>query len=62
VRNRCASAVGALLDSGADPAVTNANGSTALQLATWTTGRGGSGSPAAKTQQQEIEQLLRAAT
>ena len=50
VRNRCASAVRAVLANGADPAVTNANGSSALQLATWTTGRGGSGSPAAKAQ------------
>jgi len=43
VRNRCASAVNALLDLGADPDATNQSGSTALQLACWTTGRGGAG-------------------
>ena len=58
VRTRCAAAVRALLDHGADPAVRNKNGSTPLQLATRTTGRGGSGSPEAKAQQQEILLLL----
>jgi hypothetical protein len=61
VRNRCAAAVKALLDLGADPHATNRNGSTALALARWTTGRGGSGSAAARTQQQEIVALLKAA-
>jgi hypothetical protein len=29
-----------------------------MQLATWTTGRGGSGSPESKAQQEEIVHLL----
>ncbi len=61
VRNRCAAAVEALLDAGADPRATNRRGSTAIQLARWTTGRGGSGSPEAKAQQQEILRLLNVA-
>jgi ankyrin repeat protein len=60
VRNRCAAAVEALLDVGADPRATNGKGSTAMQLAHWTTGRGGSGSPEARAQQAEIVRLLRA--
>jgi hypothetical protein len=58
VRTRCAGAVRTLLDHGADPAIRNKNGSTPLQLASRTTGRGGSGSPEAKVQQQEILLLL----
>ena len=58
VRTRCASAVRALLDHGADPTIRNKNGSTAMQLALRTTGRGGSGSPEAKIQQQELLLLL----
>jgi hypothetical protein len=58
IRNRCAAAVEALLDHGADPLATNKSGSNAMQLADWTTGRGGSGSPEAKAQQQEIVRLL----
>ena len=58
VRTRCGAAVGALLAGGADPQRTNKSGSTPLQLAMWTTGRGGSGSPEAKAQQQEIIRLL----
>ena len=58
VRTRCAGAVRALLDHGSDPAIRNKNGSTALQLALRTTGRGGSGLPEAKAQQQEILLLL----
>jgi hypothetical protein len=58
VRNRCAAAVEALLDAGADRLATNASGSTLMQLARWTTGRGGSGSAAAQQQQQEILRLL----
>jgi Ankyrin repeats (many copies) len=61
IRNRNAAAVEALLDRGADPRAKNKSGSTALQLASWTTGKSGSGSPRAKTQQQEIIRLLRAA-
>jgi Ankyrin repeats (many copies)/Ankyrin repeat len=60
VRNRCAAAVEALLDLGADPQATNRRGSTPVQLARWTTGRGGSGSAHARAQQQEILRLLRA--
>jgi hypothetical protein len=59
VRNRCAAAVKALLEVGADPRATNGRGSTAMQLAHWTTGRGGSGSLDAREQQQEIIGLLR---
>jgi hypothetical protein len=58
VRTRCADAVRTLLDRGADPAIRNKNGSTAMQLALRTTGRGGSGSPEAKAQQQKILLLL----
>lgn len=58
VRTRCAGAVRALLDHGADPEIRNKNGSMAMQLALHTTGRGGSGSPESKAQQQEILLLL----
>ena len=58
VRTRCAAAVTALLRGGADASLTNASGSTAMSLATRQTGRGGSGSLAAKAQQQEIIALL----
>jgi ankyrin repeat protein len=58
VRTRCAAAVKALLDGGADPARRNKGGSTPMRLAELTTGRGGSGSPAAKAQQREIVRLL----
>jgi ankyrin repeat protein len=58
VRTRCAAAVRVLLDAGADPGLSSKSGSTAMRLATRNTGRGGSGSPAAKAQQQEIVQLL----
>jgi hypothetical protein len=58
VRTRCASAVRALLDLGADPARTNKNGSTPMLLAHHNTGRGGTGSPEAKAQQQEILRIL----
>ena len=57
VRNRCAAAVCALL-AGADPHRKNDRGSTAITLASQTTGRGGSGSPEAKAQQAEILTLL----
>lgn len=61
VRNRCAAAVKALLEGGADPLATNRSGSTAMQLARLTTGRGGTGSAQARAQQQEILGLLQAA-
>ena len=58
VRNRCAAAVDALLQGGADPHRPNKKGSTPAQLAVWKTGRGGSGSPEALEQQEEIVRLL----
>lgn len=58
VRTRCAVAVRALVDGGADPRRPNGKGSTPLALARLTTGRGGSGSPAAKAQQAEILRFL----
>jgi ankyrin repeat protein len=61
VRNRCSTAVRALLDAGADPHRTNHNGSTSFTLAQWTTGRGGTGSEAAKREQAAIVQMLEAA-
>ena len=60
IRNRCAGAVGALLEAGADPLRPNKRGSTPMKLALSTTGRGGSGSEAAKAQQAEIVRLLKA--
>jgi hypothetical protein len=39
-------------------AAKNKTGSTPMQLATWTTGRGGSGSPESRRQQEEIVRLL----
>jgi hypothetical protein len=58
VRTRCAAAVQALLAGGADATRRNKNGSTPMMLAEMTTGRGGSGSPEAKAQRQEILRLL----
>jgi ankyrin repeat protein len=58
VRTRCAAAVRALLDGGADACRKNKTGSTPMQLATLTTGRGGSGSPESREQQEEIVRLL----
>jgi ankyrin repeat protein len=60
VRNRCAAAVRALLDAGADPHRSNNAGSTAIMLARWNTGRGGSGSPDAKAEQAKIVSMLTA--
>jgi ankyrin repeat protein len=54
VRTRSAAAVRALLLSGADVRLWNGNGSTPLHLAVQNTGRGGSGSSAARAQQSEI--------
>jgi ankyrin repeat protein len=58
VRTRCAAAVRTLLEAGADPLLVNRSGSTPMLLATQTTGRGGSGSLAARQQQAEIVRLL----
>lgn len=58
VRTRSASAVTALLDGGADPLLRNKSGSTPWKLASMTTGRGGSGSPKAKAQQEDIVRIL----
>ena len=58
VRNRCSAAVAALLDAGVDPHRRNTSGSSALDLARLTTGRGGTGSPEAKTEQARIIRLL----
>jgi ankyrin repeat protein len=58
VRTRCSAAVKALLDGGADPQCKTKRGSTPLLLAAQNTGRGGSGSPEAKAQQEQIVRLL----
>jgi hypothetical protein len=58
VRTRCAAAVKVLLERGADARCKNKSGSTPMLLATQNTGRGGTGSPEAKAQQQEIVRLL----
>jgi Ankyrin repeats (many copies) len=58
VRTRCAAAVQALLERGANPRAKNKSGSTPLHLAVQTTGRGGSGTDAARAQQESIIQLL----
>ena len=58
VRNRCAAAVKVLLEHGAGPKLKNGSGSTPTNLARMTTGRGGSGSKAAKMDQRKIIQLL----
>jgi ankyrin repeat protein len=58
VRNRCAAAVQALLSGGSDPRLKNKSGSTPMALATQNTGRGGSGSPESKAQQEQIVRLL----
>ena len=58
VRQRCSSALNALLDNGAQVRLKNKSGSTPLHLAVQNTGRGGSGSPEAKSHQEEIIQTL----
>jgi ankyrin repeat protein len=62
VRNRCSAAVGALLGAGADPRLPNDRGSTAADLAHQATGRGGTGSAAAKAEQRIIIELLEIST
>jgi hypothetical protein len=59
VRNRCSAAVETLLHAGADSRLRNDSGSTATDLAGWTTGRGGTGSPEAKAEQRIILELLK---
>jgi hypothetical protein len=59
VRTRCAAAVQALLDHGADPLRRNGSGSSPMRLARLNTGRGGSGTAAAKAGQQDILRILR---
>ena len=61
VRTRCADAVRTLLAHGADPALKNGRGSDPMLLARFNTGRGGSGSPRAKAQQEKILDLLEGA-
>ena len=61
-RNRCSAAVGALLGAGADPRLRNDRGSTAADLAHQATGRGGTGSAAAKAEQRVIIELLEVST
>jgi hypothetical protein len=58
VRTRCTGAVRALLAGGADARRRNGNGSTPMLLAKLTTGRGGSGSPESKAEQEQIVRLL----
>ena len=60
VRTRCAAAVRVLLAHGGDPDRRNGSGSTPFHLALHNTGRGGSGSVAAREQQQKIIRLLNA--
>jgi ankyrin repeat protein len=60
VRNRCSAAVGALLDAGVDPVRRNDKGSSPLDLARVTSGRGGTGSPEAKAEQARIIRMLQA--
>ncbi|MEO8693421.1 MAG: ankyrin repeat domain-containing protein [Acidimicrobiales bacterium] len=58
VRNRCSAAVRVLLEAGANPWRPNDKGSTAVALAQWTTGRGGTGTAEAKAEQSIIIELL----
>ncbi|MBV8159585.1 MAG: ankyrin repeat domain-containing protein [Acidimicrobiia bacterium] len=58
VRSRCSGAVSALIDRGADPLRMNKSGSTPLHLAVQNTGKGNSGSAAAKEEQHRIIVLL----
>lgn len=54
VRTRGAAAVRTLLAAGADSRLKNTSGSTPLHLAVQNTGRGGTGSPWSKEQQQQV--------
>ncbi|MGI9410765.1 MAG: ankyrin repeat domain-containing protein [Hyphomicrobiaceae bacterium] len=54
VRTRCSAAVRALLEAGADPRLANRRGSTPLMLAKRNSGRGSSGNPEARREQEMI--------
>lgn len=58
VRTRCSSAVKALLTHGAEARRPNDSGATPLHLAVQGTGRGGTGSSEARTEQEAILHLL----
>jgi ankyrin repeat protein len=58
VRTRCSAAVRTLLDGGADPRRKNDSGSTPIDLASVNSGRGGTGKPAAKAEQQAIVEIF----
>ncbi|MBL8994559.1 MAG: ankyrin repeat domain-containing protein [Spirochaetia bacterium] len=58
VRNRCSGAVRVLLARGANARMKNGGGSTPLHLARQTTGRGGTGTPEAKKNQERIVEIL----
>jgi len=58
IRTRCAAATEALLRLGADPGRRTRNGSTPARLAEVSSGRGGSGSAAAKAGQARIVEIL----
>ena len=58
VRQRCPSAVEALLRNGAQVRLKNKSGATPLHLAVQNTGKSGSGSPESKACQREIIQIL----
>ncbi|MFT3766268.1 MAG: ankyrin repeat domain-containing protein [Minicystis sp.] len=58
VRCRCSGAVRVLLRQGADPLARNGSGSTPMDLALVTSGRGGSGTAPARKAQQVIVALL----
>ena len=58
VRTRSSPAVKALIEGGANPRLMNKSGSTPLHLAVQNTGKGNSGSDAAKDEQRQIIALL----
>ncbi len=58
VRTRCAAAAAALIEGGADPQRPTRRGSTPWHLASCPSGRGGSGSPESRDQQNQILDLL----
>lgn len=58
IRSRCADAVEALLQSGADRAIRNKNGSTPVDLIANATGRSGAGSAEARAQLEKIRSIF----